>query len=201
MPTLRSSVILSLSSKERKSTTVPVSNTINLFRTPSNLPWGWKIDFDAYVKRKSSRKATRLITQSIASKGKGEPTCASRAPPRASLPSAEAPARTPSRRRRIRRLGFPPSPRKEPGSGMDRPTGRQIKKATAWFYLTRACDCYFLIIMKQVGLPFLLTSIRRRRGKLVTCPGRTRLDPVARGAREGPREAAERGWRRSSARN
>lgn len=35
----------------------------------------------------------------------------------------------------------------------------------------------------------------------MTCPSRTRLDPVARGARDGPREAAGRGGRRSSARD
>lgn len=43
--------------------------------------------------------------------GKGELTCASRTAPGASLSSAEAPGRQPSRRRRIRQLGFPPPPR------------------------------------------------------------------------------------------
>lgn len=59
--------------------------------------------------------------------GKGELTCASRAAPGASLSSAEAPARQPSRRRRIRQLGFPPPPREYLGFTHTLKVGSLIK--------------------------------------------------------------------------
>lgn len=115
--------------------------------------------------------------------GKGELTCASRTAPGASLSSAEAPARQPSRRRRIRQLGFPPPPREY--LGFTHTLSWLLNKMPIWHH-------------QFFSLPGILERSQRwgvHKHKY-SPPGRTRLDPVPRGGRE---EGEER--RRSSARD